>query len=119
MIDSFQAESLRIEVSESKDLVVLSWKGESDLRNPRQTLLPYLMSLRDKLRARKVQMRFEELAYMNSATVTPLMEFISCIRTGATEIVIQYRNDLAWQATSFRAMRIVARKWSNVAIQGV
>jgi len=119
MIDSYQAEKLRIDVVESGDTVVLSWRGESDLRNPRQTLLPYLMKLKDKLQARKVRLRFDELTYMNSASVTPLMEFISVIRTLAPEIVIHYRTDLAWQATSFRAMRIVARKWSNVAIHGV
>jgi hypothetical protein len=119
MIASYQAENLRIDVTETGDTVVLSWRGESDLRNPRQTLLPYLMKLKDELQARKVQLRFEELTYMNSASVTPVMEFLSVIRTLATEIVIQYRTDLAWQATSFRAMRIVARKWSNVAIHGV
>ena len=119
MIASYRIEHLRIDVTESEDTVVLAWRGESDLRNPRQTLLPYLMKLKDKLQARKVSLRFDELKYMNSASVTPLMEFISAIRTLAPEIVIHYRTDLAWQATSFRAMRIVARKWTNVAIQGV
>ena len=119
MIDSYRADKLCIDVIDSGDTVVLSWKGESDLRFPRQTLLPYLMALKDKLRARKVRLCFEELTYMNSASVTPLMEFVSTIRASASEIVIHYRNDLAWQATSFRAMRIVARKWSNVVIHGV
>jgi len=118
MIDPLQIDGLRIDVTETPELVTLAWRGESDSRNPRQALLPYLMKLKDKLRARRVEMHFDALTYMNSATVTPLMEFISALRVGATEVVIHYRNDLQWQATSFRAMRIVARKWTNVAILG-
>jgi hypothetical protein len=119
MIDGFRADALRIEVTECDGVVVLSWQGESDSRDPRRTLRPYLMKLKDALRTRRVRMDFEKLAYMNSATVTPLIEFVGELSLRATEVVIHYRNDLQWQATSFRAMRIVARKWSNVSILGV
>jgi hypothetical protein len=118
-VEEYRTENLSIDVVDTRDAVSISWRGESDAANPRDELLPYLVQLINELRSRKVKVHFEKLSYMNSATVTPIMEFLGQLRGIATEIDIYYRGDLQWQATSFRAMRVVARNWKNVAIISV
>jgi hypothetical protein len=118
-MEEYRTDNLSIDVVDAQGAVSISWTGESDAKNPREELLPYLVHLMEELRSRKVKVHFEALSYMNSATVTPIMEFLGQLREIATEIDIYYRGDLQWQATSFRAMRVVARNWKNVAIISV
>ena len=94
----------------------VNWSGESDALDPGAALTPYLADLVRTLRGKSVQVHFGNLRYMNSSTVTPLMQFIRDLSAAAMRVTVLYRADLQWQVTSFRAMRVVARKWSNVDV---
>lgn len=118
-MNAYKHENLEIVVAESDTEILVSWKGESDSRNPHTTLAPYLADLQSKLDSRQVRVTFTQLSYMNSATVLPIMDFLKALSETASRVVVQYRQDLQWQATSFRALRIVARHWSNVSVVGV
>jgi hypothetical protein len=111
--------NLRIEVRDVPEgQTVIEWSGESDAIDPAAILSPYLRELAVSLKGKSVRLRFGSLEYMNSSTVTPLMAFIRDLSGTAASVVVLYRADLQWQATSFRAMRVVARKWPNVQVTG-
>lgn len=111
---------LTLEVNEKSDPVTVVWKGESDAREPAKLLQPHLDALLSQLASKAVCMKFDALDYMNSSTVKPIMVFLEELSKVATSIRVEYRESLQWQATSFRAMRIVAkRKWGNVEIVGL
>ena len=111
--------NLQIKVSTPERLrTLVEWCGESDAMDPGATLMPYLVELAQTMRGRIVELRFDKLKYMNSSTVTPLMQFLQELSGLAENVTVVYRAELQWQATSFRAMRVVARKWSNVKVVG-
>lgn len=111
--------NLQIQVSSDQKLrTLVEWCGESDALDPSAALTPYLQELARSLRGRAVEIRFDKLKYMNSSTVTPLMQFLQDLSSVSENVTVLYRADLQWQATSFRAMRVVARKWSNVKVVG-
>jgi hypothetical protein len=118
-MNAYRLESLQIAVTESSDAVVVIWKGESDARNPRETLAPFLTALAGRIGSRAARITFAELKYMNSATVLPIMDFLKELSKHATNVTVEYRQELQWQVTSFRALRIVARGWKNVSVVGV
>ena len=99
-------------------VVHIRWLGESCSKSPKVTLAPLLQSMVPKLRDRKVLLDFQELAFMNSASVTPIMSFIEALAGVAVRVSVHYDQSLQWQTTSFRAMRVVARKWKNVEVIG-
>jgi hypothetical protein len=111
--------SLQIHVTPQKDApTLIDWRGESDALDPSGDLTPYLQELSRTLKGKSVEVRFNDLKYMNSSTVTPLMQFLKELAGVAENVTVSYRADLQWQVTSFRAMRVVARKWSNVKVVG-
>lgn len=112
-------QSLSIEVVRDDETVTVSWSGESDTRDPGAVLRPQFEQMMPHMKAKTVHMKFARLTYMNSATVRPIMELLQTLSATAKLIRVEYRQDVTWQATSFRAMRIVARRWNNVEIVGV
>jgi len=118
-MNGYQQENLRIAITDAHEAVVVAWRGESDARNPRETLGPYLNLLATQLASRNVRVTFAELTYMNSATVLPIMDFLKGLSKHAAKVKVEYRQDLQWQVTSFRALRIVARGWGNVSVVAV
>jgi hypothetical protein len=118
-MNPYQQDNLLIAVTETHDAVVVTWRGESDARNPRETLGPYLTDLTSRLGSRTVRVTFAELTYMNSATVLPIMDFLKELSKKPNRVTVEYGKDLQWQVTSFRALRIVARTWGNISVVGV
>ena len=119
-MNDYKQDNLQIVITESHGTVVeVAWSGESDAREPRESLGPYLNELTSQLESRTVRVTFAELKYMNSATVLPIMDFLKALSKSATKVTVEYRQDLQWQVTSFRALRIVARSWGNVSVLGV
>jgi hypothetical protein len=112
-------QSLAIEVAGRGDPVLVIWSGESDALDPSAVLRPHFDQMMEHMKAKNVHMKFDQLTYMNSATVRPIMELLDRLSTVAKHIRVEYRRDVTWQAASFRAMRIVAKKWNNVEIVGV
>jgi hypothetical protein len=114
----FCVDNLKIDVEQEGARQVVTWTGESDATRPEQNLGPVLLKLMTRLQGTLVELRFSKLTYMNSASVTPIMAFVRDLSAVAKHIRVSYRADLQWQNTSFRAMRVVARKWANVEVVG-
>lgn len=118
-MSTFEYEGLKISVEDVSGATVVDWTGESDTRDPASHVGPYLSELANKLRGRVVRLRFDGLSYMNSSTVTPIMQFVRELSELAERVTVHYDESVQWQATSFRAMRVVAKRWPNVEVIGV
>jgi hypothetical protein len=117
-VSQFEYENLKIQVEDRRGVTYVNWTGESDSRDPAGSVGPYLSLLAKRLRGRRVQITFDQLEYMNSATVTPIMQFVKELSDCAEKVIVKYDETLQWQATSFRAMRVVAKRWENVEVVG-
>lgn len=115
----FEYEGLKISVEEALGSTVIDWTGESDTRDPSSHIGPYLSELASRLHGKAVRLRFDGLQYMNSSTVTPIMQFVRELSAVAKRVTVHYDESVQWQATSFRAMRVVARRWPNVEVLGI
>lgn len=114
----FSVDNLTIDVQQEGTRQVVIWTGESNATRPELNLDPVLAKLMTQLQGALVELRFGKLTYLNSASVTPIMAFLRELSAVAKHVRVSYRSDLQWQNTSFRAMRVVARKWSNVEVVG-
>lgn len=110
---------LKIEIANVEDVIEVRWTGELAVRNPREAVGTYLDLLRGSLRKQKVCVDFRDFEYMNSASVTVVMEFLRSATEVAQSVMVRYRPTLQWQKTFFGAMRVIARSWNNIDIQGV
>jgi len=114
----FETGNLSIDIEWNGDRVLVRWRGESDARDPGATLKPFFDALLPLVGQKDVRLNFRGLSYMNSSTVSPIMQFIRELSGSARKVVVVYEQALQWQATSFRAMRVVTRKWPNVEVVG-
>jgi hypothetical protein len=72
----FEHGGLVIRTQVSPETTTVRWLGVSDAREPAVHLTPFLSSILDELANRSVTVDFREFEYMNSATVSPLINFV-------------------------------------------
>ena len=119
-MNALKVDHLRIETATVGDTIEVRWAGELAARNPSDKVVTYLDLLRATLQRKKVCIDFCEFEYMNSASVTLVMDFLRASTESSQSMLIRYRPALQWQKTFFGAMRVIARSWNNsVEIQGV
>ncbi|HLK91825.1 MAG TPA: hypothetical protein VKZ18_18180 [Polyangia bacterium] len=111
----FEQDGLIINASRANGKGTVSWCGVSDSRTPALFLRPILRELSEKLKGAEVTVDFSKLEYMNSATVSPLINFVkaldgSCART----MVLFAEND--WQRTHLQCMRAIATTLRNTQV---
>jgi hypothetical protein len=116
--ERFQHDTLTIDVTHTGGAVRIVWRGESDIREPSEALVPFLLRLADGLKARRVTIDFRKFAYMNSATVSPIIQFVRRLDTNGAETVILYDRVVDWQRVNFNCMKTIARTLSHVQVQG-
>jgi len=107
-MDVFVGGDLRIEAVDAPPdgPTVLRWLGKSGERYPSKRLDPYFKGLLGASAARGVTMRFEKLDYMNSATVTALIQLIAAAREAKVKLAFVYDPNKKWQKLSFEALRV-------------
>lgn len=84
------------------------WRGKSDDVRPTRFLAPHFQALMDEASrlAVPIEMRFEELEYINSSTLSALAQLIRECRTKAVKLVMVYDPERKWQKLSFDALRV-------------
>ncbi len=99
---------LSIEVSEQPGAITLSWKGKSNDRYPKKSLGPFFDELFVKASEKNatVEMRFEELDYLNSSTISTLVGVIRDLRDKRIKLVISFDQQQKWQKLCFDALRV-------------
>lgn len=100
---------LVIEVDQRDPAVIaLDWKGKSNDRYPRKSLAPFFESVFKEAEEKKatIEMRFEALDYLNSATISALVGLIRQLREKEIKLVISFDASQKWQKLCFDALRV-------------
>ena len=75
----FEQDGLIINASRTNGRGTVAWRGVSDSRTPALFLRPVLRDLSEKMKGAEVTVDFTKLEYMNSATVSPLINFVKTL----------------------------------------
>ena len=75
----FEQDGLVINASRTNGKGTVAWRGVSDSRTPGVFLRPVLRELSEKMKGAEVTVDFTKLEYMNSATVSPLINFVKTL----------------------------------------
>ena len=103
-MDNLTSGSLEIKISKDSNRMVMTWLGQSDARNPSVDLNPYLDNVVSGLKNSELLVKFDDLEYMNSSTVPPIIQFLKKLNTSEIKTLITYDSKSKWQAASFKAL---------------
>jgi hypothetical protein len=111
----FEQDGLVINASRTNAKGTVTWCGVSDSRTPGLFLRPVLRDLSEKMKGAEVTVDFTKLEYMNSATVSPLINFVKTLDGTCTRILVLF-SETDWQRTHLQCMRAIATTLRNVAV---
>jgi hypothetical protein len=97
--------------------LVVQWFGVSDSRDPSTDLVPFLAHLSESCRAKAVLIDFSKFEYMNSATVSPLINFIKQLDALGAWTTLRFDASVPWQKTNAQCMRAIARTLNHLTVQ--
>jgi anti-anti-sigma regulatory factor len=111
----FEQDGLVISASRANGKGTVSWRGISDSRTPGLFLRPVLRDLSEKMKGAEVTVDFTKLEYMNSATVSPLINFVKTLDGACKRILVVFAQT-DWQRTHLQCMRAIATTLRNVMV---
>ncbi|MBN1496590.1 MAG: hypothetical protein JXA07_07465 [Spirochaetes bacterium] len=97
----------------------ITWIGKSEARDPSSIINPYFKNIFDKLKGKALEIKFEQLKYMNSSTVPPIIQLIKNLEESGIKSTITYDKDSKWQIASFKALETIVRTMKNISVKGV
>lgn len=112
---------LTIQVVEHKDTIDVRWEGKSVDREPSKFISPILVKVLEMASDlnKRIIMDFQNMAYMNSSTITPIIKILERAKKGMTKITIFYQKSLKWQELNFSALKIFKTKDNRLEIKGL
>ncbi len=112
---------LTITVDENDTSIKVIWKGKSIDREPSKFISPILVEVLDSAYSlnKRIVMDFQELTYMNSSTVTPIIKILERARKSVNKISIFYQKKTKWQELSFSALKIFSTEDNRLEIEGL
>ena len=112
---------LSIEVIENETTIDVEWKGKSIDREPGKFISPILVKVLEMAGAlnKRILMDFQNLSYMNSSTITPIIKILDRAQMGMTKITITYRKALKWQELNFTALEVFRTNDNRLEIKGL
>ena len=114
----FEQDGLVISASRANGKGTVAWRGVSDSRTPGLFLRPVLRDISEKLKGAEVTVDFTRLEYMNSATVSPLINFVKTLDGICSRILVLF-SETDWQRTHLQCMRAIATTLRHVAVQSM
>ena len=112
----FEQDGLIISASRANGRGRVAWSGVSDSRTPGIFLRPVLRDLSEKMKGAEVTVDFTKLEYMNSATVSPLINFVKTLDGSCTRILVLFAGT-DWQRTHLQCMRAIATTLRHVMVE--
>jgi hypothetical protein len=112
----FALDRLVINASRGATRGTVTWSGVSDSQNPGVLLRPILQDVLDKMKGAEVTVDFTRLSYMNSATVSPLIQFVKALDTASSRALVVFA-DSDWQRTHLQCMRAIATTLKHVTVE--
>ncbi len=113
--------NLSIEVIEHEDGISVKWEGKSIDREPSKFISPILVKVTEMASTlnKRITMDFQNLSYLNSSTITPIIKILERAKKGMTKITIIYRKSLKWQELNFTALEIFKTDDKRLEIIGL
>lgn len=115
---AFKSGELTIEVGEREGTMTVAWLGTSDAREPGRELTPWLGELANKAVGKKVEVDFRKLEYMNSGTVSPIIQFARALDGLGVETRLLFDSKIGWQRVNFVSLKAIARTLTRVTVEG-
>ncbi len=112
---------LTIQVEEQDDQIEVKWTGKSIDREPAKFISPILIQVLKAASAlnKRIIMDFQQLQYMNSSTITPLIKILDRAKKGTNKITIFYHKATKWQELNFTALEIFQTDDNRLEIKGL
>lgn len=111
--DRFSAGGLTIDGAQAGPgaALTLTWRGKSTDRAASKVISPFLARAVDSAGAQGVplEMHFERLDYLNSSTVTAIIQIIQLAHDRSVRLAIVFDPRLRWQRLTFDALKVFAR----------
>jgi hypothetical protein len=114
---TFKQDGLCIRVVRSGDNGQMLWSGHSDSRMPHVFLDPIVRRVVEVMVGATLTIDFRGLEYMNSSTVSSILNLLKALDRAKVETVAIFANS-DWQATHLRCMRTVTRALRNITVEG-
>lgn len=121
IIKEITENKLRLRATKADEVIGIVWEGKSQDREPGIFLRPFLESMMDQALSSgsSIELDFRELQYMNSSTITPLVQMLEAARERSLSITVLYAAGKSWQEVSFSALRIFESDDPPIRIVGV
>ena len=112
---------LTIKVIEQDTTIDVKWQGKSIDREPSKFLAPILIKVFNAASEmnKRIIMDFQNLKYMNSSTITPVIKILDRAQKGMTKITILYHKATKWQELNFTALEIFNTEDNRLEIKGL
>jgi hypothetical protein len=112
---------LSIEVIEHATTINVKWEGKSIEREPSKFISPILVKVLAMASTlnKRITMDFQNLSYMNSSTITPIIKILDRAKKGITKITITYQKALKWQELNFTALEVFRTEDNRLEIKGL
>ena len=113
--------NLSIEVIEHEDAINVKREGKSIDREPSKFISPILVKVTEMASTlnKRITMDFQNLSYLNSSTITPIIKILERAKKGMTKITIIYRKSLKWQELNFTALEVFRTDDNRLQIKGL
>ena len=118
-IANLVVDNLRLQITESPEVLSIAWLGKADQRQPRTVLAPWFdeLSAHAKQQNQRLEFRFEKLEHFNSATILALVRFVQDLRRHQIRLLVVYDDKLQWQKMTFDALRPFERPDGTFELQ--
>ena len=117
IVETLSHDGLNITVTRSTRGFTMSWQGMSDTRDPDRILGPFMKRLARELKGKPITIDFSAFEYMNSAAVSPIIQFIKLLDAGETPTMLVYDTNVAWQRVNYSCMKAIARTLRHVEVR--
>ena len=119
--EKYTNKHLSIEVVENEQTIDVKWEGKSIDREPSKFISPILVKVTEMASTlnKRITMDFQNLSYLNSSTITPIIKILERAKKGMTKITIIYRKSLKWQELNFTALEVFSTDDNRLEIKGL
>ena len=117
---TYTSNLLTIEILEDDNSIRAIWRGRSIEREPAGFIAPILNGIikSSNYNNKMVELDFQELTYMNSSTITPIIKVLERAKRGTAQITVLFDKTLKWQDLNFSALFIFETQDNRIKIEG-
>ena len=119
VLKNFASNGLKINTHIDGHTAIMNWLGQSDSRNPGAELNPYLDSLVEEMEGLELTINFADLEYMNSSTVSPIIQFLKKLNAQEIQTEVTYKAASKWQSASFKALETFSKILNCLKVKGI